>query len=263
MIFGYVYSITSPFGKTYVGSKQSSEFVEDYWGSSHNPEFWNDLKKYSKENFIREVWGWYNSKKELLQAEEYYINVLCGLLSLGGYNLRLPIHFYFERTPESIKKQINKWKKYYEKLPLEEKQRMNKNRSNTLKGHSSWNNWGKNENAFGHPVWQSKMAKRAWLKHPDLMYEKAVANITKYNKSEKGINTSRKNAQHMRELKNNKTEEEKRLISLKLSLGSLKRYNYEEHKKRLDLIRIIEPDYDPNETPKQRFKKKCELLKKK
>lgn len=50
-----------------------------------------------------------------------------------------------------------------------------------------------------------------------------------------------KNAQHMRELKNNKTEEEKRL----------------------DLIRTIEPDYDPNETPKQRFKKKCELLKKK
>lgn len=50
-----------------------------------------------------------------------------------------------------------------------------------------------------------------------------------------------KNAQHMRELKNNKTEEEKRL----------------------DLIRMFEPDYDPNETPKQRFKKKCELLKKK
>ena len=72
-----------------------------------------------------------------------------------------------------------------------------------------------------------------------------------------------KNAQHMRELKNNKTEEEKRLISLKQSLGSLKRYNYEEYKKRLDLIRTIEPDYDPNETPKQRFKKKCELLKKK
>lgn len=45
----------------------------------------------------------------------------------------------------------------------------------------------------------------------------------------------------MRELKNNKTEEEKRL----------------------DLIRTFEPDYDPNETPKQRFKKKCELLKKK
>ena len=64
-------------------------------------------------------------------------------------------------------------------------------------------------------------------------------------------------------LKNNKTEEEKRLISLKQSLGSLKRYNYEEYKKRLDLIRTIEPDYDPNETPKQRFKKKCELLKKK
>ena len=45
--------------------------------------------------------------------------------------------------------------------------------------------------------------------------------------------------------------------------SSLKWYNYEEYKKRLDLIRTIEPDYDPNETPKQRFKKKCELLKKK
>ena len=62
MTFGYVYSITSPVGKTYVGSKQSSEFVEDYWGSSHNPEFWNDLKKYGKENFKRMILCFCESK---------------------------------------------------------------------------------------------------------------------------------------------------------------------------------------------------------
>ena len=45
---GYVYKITSPEGREYVGLKKSSVFVESYWSSSQNKEFWTDIERFSK-----------------------------------------------------------------------------------------------------------------------------------------------------------------------------------------------------------------------
>jgi hypothetical protein len=83
--------------------------------------------------------------------------------------------------------------------------------------------------------------------------------ITNYNKSEKGRNISRKNAEYMRYLLNTKSEAEKQLISLKKGLSSLGRHKGKdsiEYKNKLIAIRKIEPYYDPDLTPKQRWKLK-------
>lgn len=93
------------------------------------------------------------------------------------------------------------------------------------------------------------------------MKQKSIQNIVKYNKSIKGRKESAKRAEHMRNLKNAKSYEEKRIISLKQGLGAIKRkygiYS-EEYNERLLLIREIEPDYNPNETPKERYKRRHE-----
>lgn len=84
---GYIYKITSPFGKIYIGQKTSNVFVESYWSSSQNPEFWEDLEKYGKENFTREILEWCYTKDELNKKEVYYIEKYSSMKSQGGYNL--------------------------------------------------------------------------------------------------------------------------------------------------------------------------------
>ena len=54
-MIGYVYKITLPNNKVYIGSKQSNIFDESYWGSSCNPIYWEDLERYGKENCKREI----------------------------------------------------------------------------------------------------------------------------------------------------------------------------------------------------------------
>lgn len=86
--YGYVYKITCLVnGKVYVGSKRSNVFIEDYWSSSCNEEYWNDLKNFGKENFKREVLYWAKNKLDLEETEKKYILSENALASKGGYNL--------------------------------------------------------------------------------------------------------------------------------------------------------------------------------
>lgn len=83
---GYIYKITSPEGRVYVGYKKSKTFVESYWGSSSNKDYWNDLEKFGKENFTREIIDWVYEDEVSTDKENYYIIELHGLIKDGGYN---------------------------------------------------------------------------------------------------------------------------------------------------------------------------------
>lgn len=72
-MIGYVYKITLPNNKVYIGSKQAFVFDEKYWGSSCNHFYWEDLEKYGKENCKREILYEANSLEDLLQKEQFYI----------------------------------------------------------------------------------------------------------------------------------------------------------------------------------------------
>ena len=72
-MIGYVYKITLPNNKVYIGSKQSKIFNNDYWGSSYNHFYWKDLEKYGKENCKREILYEAETLEDLLEKEQYFI----------------------------------------------------------------------------------------------------------------------------------------------------------------------------------------------
>lgn len=84
---GYIYKITSPEGREYVGLKKSSVFVESYWSSSQNKDFWNDIERFSKKAFKREILCWCYSLEELNAKEQYWITHSNALVDKGGYNI--------------------------------------------------------------------------------------------------------------------------------------------------------------------------------
>lgn len=87
MNIGYIYKITClANNRVYVGSKLSEIFIESYWSSSKNSEYWDDLKKYGKENFKREILCWCKTKDELRKKENEFILSENALVSNGGYN---------------------------------------------------------------------------------------------------------------------------------------------------------------------------------
>lgn len=86
-VIGYIYKITSPEGREYIGLKKSEVFVESYWSSSQNEEYWNDLKKFGKDKFKREIICWCYSLEELNEKEQYWIEHSNALANKGGYNL--------------------------------------------------------------------------------------------------------------------------------------------------------------------------------
>lgn len=72
-MIGYVYKITLPNDKVYIGSKQATQFDEKYWGSSCNYFYWEDLEKFGKENCKREILYEADSLEELLEKEQSLI----------------------------------------------------------------------------------------------------------------------------------------------------------------------------------------------
>jgi group I intron endonuclease len=67
-MYGYVYLITNKLnGMKYVGLRASPVFDEKYWGSG--TRIANAIKRYGKENFIREVLHWCETPEELKQCE--------------------------------------------------------------------------------------------------------------------------------------------------------------------------------------------------
>lgn len=72
-MIGYIYKITLPNNKCYIGSKQSKIFDEKYWGSSCNNQYWKDLAKFGKENCKREILYKADTLEELLNKEQFFI----------------------------------------------------------------------------------------------------------------------------------------------------------------------------------------------
>lgn len=85
MSFGYIYRITNLTNKKqYVGKKESSVVVEDYFGSGI--QITAAIKKYGVENFSREILQWCESLEELNEAEKFWIRESDSKVP-KGYNL--------------------------------------------------------------------------------------------------------------------------------------------------------------------------------
>lgn len=80
-MIGYVYKISLPNGKVYIGSHKSAAFDENYWGSSTNSKYWEALFKYGKDKVKREVLSWHETEEDLLKEEYRQIQ-----LYPDGYN---------------------------------------------------------------------------------------------------------------------------------------------------------------------------------
>ena len=109
---GYVYKITSPEGREYVGLKKSSVFVESYWSSSQNKEFWTDIERFSKKAFKREILEWCYTLEELNAKEQYWITHSNALVDKGGYNICISFP-QMVWTDEMRKKNSERKKEYY------------------------------------------------------------------------------------------------------------------------------------------------------
>jgi len=90
-MYGYVYKITNIINnKIYIGKRQSETFDEHYFGSGTIMK--KVLEKYSKENFLRKILGWYNSETEIRLGEEYWIQYFLNqgyVLGKTMYNLKI------------------------------------------------------------------------------------------------------------------------------------------------------------------------------
>ena len=111
---GYIYRIISPENREYVGQKRSETFVENYWSSSTNSEYWKDLNKFGKENFKREIIEWCYTQDELNVREEYWIENSNALITKGGYNLAKSFR-NIVYTPEVSEKLAKARKDYWSK----------------------------------------------------------------------------------------------------------------------------------------------------
>lgn len=109
---GYIYKITSPEGREYVGLKKSSVFVESYWSSSQNKEFWKDIEKFTKKAFKREILEWCYTLEELNKREQYWITHSNALVDKGGYNICISFP-QMVWTDEMRKKNGERKKEYY------------------------------------------------------------------------------------------------------------------------------------------------------
>lgn len=119
-MFGYIYKITMPNGRCYVGSKKKRFFDENYWSSSCNPEFWRDLEFYGKENCKREVLEWIENKEKIGEREDYWILHENAFINCGGYNLAKSCHPFYQ-TKETIEKIKKSNIEYNKKLTQEQK----------------------------------------------------------------------------------------------------------------------------------------------
>lgn len=109
---GYIYKITSPEGREYVGLKKSSVFVESYWSSSQNKEFWADIERFTKKAFKREVLEWCYTLEELNERERYWITHSNALVDKGGYNICISFP-QMVWTEEMRKKNGERTKEHY------------------------------------------------------------------------------------------------------------------------------------------------------
>ena len=72
-MYGYVYKISFPNGKCYIGSHKSKTFDENYWGSATSVEYWKKLFLVGKENVKREILCWCEDDESLRKMEGFCI----------------------------------------------------------------------------------------------------------------------------------------------------------------------------------------------
>lgn len=121
--YGYIYKITCNINKRcYVGQHRKQCFDEKYWGSGNNKDFKEDIKKYGKENFTREILAWCYNQEELNEKEMFFIEKENALTKNGGYNLWINKP-QKEWSPETIKKFNKNFYKAVRSKEYREKQR--------------------------------------------------------------------------------------------------------------------------------------------
>lgn len=85
-MYGYVYqTINLINGKKYIGKHKSNVFDESYKGSGVYLS--RAIKKYGESNFVTEIIEWCETKEELNQSEQYYIDYHNAVLSDDFYNI--------------------------------------------------------------------------------------------------------------------------------------------------------------------------------
>lgn len=72
-MYGYVYKISFPNGKCYIGSHKSEVFDEKYWGSTQVLDYWKELFFIGKENVKREILCWCENDESLREMERLCI----------------------------------------------------------------------------------------------------------------------------------------------------------------------------------------------
>ena len=102
-LFGYIYLITFPNGKVYVGQKASPVFLDWYWGSGTLLP--RAYAKHGKPNCKREIIAWCGSQESLDAAETQMIETYRSREREFGYNLAAGGHKIGGDThPETIEK---------------------------------------------------------------------------------------------------------------------------------------------------------------
>lgn len=121
--YGYVYKITCNINnRCYIGQHKKSYFDEKYWGSGNNKDFKEDIKKYGKNNFSREILCWCYDQDELNEKEMFFIEKEGALVKDGGYNLWINKP-QKEWTPEIVEKFNKNFYKAIHSKEYREKQR--------------------------------------------------------------------------------------------------------------------------------------------
>jgi hypothetical protein len=167
--FYYIYKITNNINnKKYIGRRKfiGNDIKSDkYIGSGKLLSF--AIKKYGIENFSKEILHICKNKNEMYLMEEYYIDKYDAVFSKEFYNLcpggKLSGGYLIENFPD------------------EEKQKIYKKISNTLKGRKR----GKNKN-------QSLRMKNYWAEMEKKKKNRKIEELHSYNKGRKMTDKQRK-----------------------------------------------------------------------
>src|ERR1700744_6396791 len=129
---GYIYVLTSPSGKSYVG--QTTRTPEKRWKQhvcasanvDNSHPLYEAIRKYGWENFDKEIFAECDSREELDREERYFIKNMDSLAP-NGYNLNTGGGTGFIASEESRKKMSESAKLRDPPKPAERKNGLDQN----------------------------------------------------------------------------------------------------------------------------------------